>query len=546
MRIGLVGCVKSKLGRPAPAGDLYVSPLFQGRRRYVEATCDAWLILSAEHGVLDPKTVIAPYDRTLVGASDEARRAWALRVLDDLRERFPDLGAHEFELHAGRDYWGFGLREGLKAAGARVTYPVAGMPFAEQVAFYERVPLGDAEDGLVADAGRARIAARRLLEAWEGPGIFGVRDMPESMLPAGMERGSVEHACFITLTVAIDYMRDAADLWRAARDTFEDPSTRWTFDPFEIGQRHGELRPALEAHRVVRRQEDDPATWGAVAAGLVQSADGDPRRLAKSVDNDAVELLKLVRRPEHRRRFPRLRGRKIGPLWIRMLADEVQVPLLRLAEVPIPVDVHIARTTFACGALCGRARGTVEELAPSISEVWRAACEGLDAYPLQLDQALWLQSRDGCSTRRGESCPRESECVISDLCVGGIVSLAGGAIEVDTSVELPSNGHREANMSDWSRKEIPERAPLPIDDQATTDTREKVLAGFDALEPRYPDGVPLSEIVRWVCERFPDTNESTVRTHVTSRMCRNAPNHHAVVFEDLVRVARGRYLRRPA
>ena len=34
---------------------------------------------------------------------------------------------------------------------------------------------------------------------------------------------------------------------------------------------------------------------------------------------------------------------------------------------------------------------------------------------------------------------------------------------------------------------------------------------------------------------------STIRTHVTSRMCRNAPKHHGVTYDDLERVERGVY-----
>ena len=59
MRVGLVGCVKKKGSSPAPAGDLYISPLFIGRRRFVEASCDRWFILSALHGLLDPDQVRA-------------------------------------------------------------------------------------------------------------------------------------------------------------------------------------------------------------------------------------------------------------------------------------------------------------------------------------------------------------------------------------------------------------------------------------------------------------------------------------------------------
>ena len=35
--------------------------------------------------------------------------------------------------------------------------------------------------------------------------------------------------------------------------------------------------------------------------------------------------------------------------------------------------------------------------------------------------------------------------------------------------------------------------------------------------------------------------ESTIRTHITSRMCRNAPKHHGTTYDDLERVDRGVY-----
>jgi hypothetical protein len=35
--------------------------------------------------------------------------------------------------------------------------------------------------------------------------------------------------------------------------------------------------------------------------------------------------------------------------------------------------------------------------------------------------------------------------------------------------------------------------------------------------------------------------ESTIRTHVTSRMCANSPDNHAVTYPDLIRTDVGRY-----
>lgn len=90
MRIGLVGCVKSKRSPPSPAKELYTSPVFTGARRAVESGCNLWFILSAEHGLLDPDTVTEPYDRTLATVSRRRRREWRAAVLSALGDKLGD------------------------------------------------------------------------------------------------------------------------------------------------------------------------------------------------------------------------------------------------------------------------------------------------------------------------------------------------------------------------------------------------------------------------------------------------------------------------
>src|SRR5688500_17977583 len=104
VRIGLVGCVKGKGPLPAPAADLYVSPLFLGRRRFVEQSCDRWFILSALHGLVGPDEVVAPYDCSLLGSSAADRRAWTQRILSSIDEVLGDVGGVMFEVHAGAAY----------------------------------------------------------------------------------------------------------------------------------------------------------------------------------------------------------------------------------------------------------------------------------------------------------------------------------------------------------------------------------------------------------------------------------------------------------
>lgn len=138
VRIGLVGCVKEKAPTPRPARRLYTSTLFSGRVAFVERSCARWFILSALHGVVDPDDVLEPYDVSLVGASRQHCREWALMVLGQLRHRLGTLDAYDYEVHAGAPYREFGLVDGLEAAGAVVENPTRGLGIGRQLAFYNK------------------------------------------------------------------------------------------------------------------------------------------------------------------------------------------------------------------------------------------------------------------------------------------------------------------------------------------------------------------------------------------------------------------------
>jgi hypothetical protein len=137
MRVGLVGCTKSKLQHRAKAEDLYSSSaMFRGRRAFIGRSCDRWFILSAKHGVLAPSDELEPYDLTLVAAPRPIKRAWAVRVVDELKTALGNVAGMTFEIHAGRDYWGFGVAHDLRRAGARVEIPTEGLTQGQQRRFY--------------------------------------------------------------------------------------------------------------------------------------------------------------------------------------------------------------------------------------------------------------------------------------------------------------------------------------------------------------------------------------------------------------------------
>ena len=103
-KVGLIGCVKTKLPHPAPAKELYSSTLFRGRKGYAERCYDTWLILSAKHHVLLPDTHLEPYDESLKNKSRAEQREWAEQVFSQLHARFPDSTEHAFYFHTGVEY----------------------------------------------------------------------------------------------------------------------------------------------------------------------------------------------------------------------------------------------------------------------------------------------------------------------------------------------------------------------------------------------------------------------------------------------------------
>lgn len=139
MRVGLVGCAKSKRSEPAAARDLYDrSALFRGARCYVERSCERWFILSARYGLVRPEQVIEPYDETLTTLPRWERCSWAERVLGELkRELGPDLSGITFEAHAGAAYLNSGLVRGIQERGGSVEEPLHGLGMGARLAFYK-------------------------------------------------------------------------------------------------------------------------------------------------------------------------------------------------------------------------------------------------------------------------------------------------------------------------------------------------------------------------------------------------------------------------
>src|SRR4030042_2926441 len=200
-------------------------------------------------------------------------------------------------------------------------------------------------------------AARHLYDSFNTKGIHGRNDIPEDALPKGVERGSLDHILFITFTVSIDYMRDANSLWEASRKTFEDPLTRYLFQPSELYRKSlQQIIADMQVHKLSKKMNQDAIRWRKIGITLYEKWDGDPRNFLASCGWDNLVVLRRLQIDSHLENglimndFSFLKGPKIGPLWLRMLRDNIGITHLnKFDEVPIPVDSHGASATLSLG-----------------------------------------------------------------------------------------------------------------------------------------------------------------------------------------------------
>jgi hypothetical protein len=131
----LVGCVKSKRAVPSGAADLYTSPLFRRRRAYADSRGLPWFVISAEHGLLHPADLVAPYDRALADQTTEYRSAWGAWVVAKLEDSLGTLAGCSVDIHAGSAYVD-ALQDPLRRRGCDFKAPLRHLRQGEQLAWY--------------------------------------------------------------------------------------------------------------------------------------------------------------------------------------------------------------------------------------------------------------------------------------------------------------------------------------------------------------------------------------------------------------------------
>ena len=104
-----------------------------------------------------------------------------------------------------------------------------------------------------------------------------------------------------------------------------------------------------------------------------------------------------------------------------------------------------------------------------------------------------------------------------------------------------------ATLTGRTGQQIRKRTPIPNINKVPKQRlrgscRDEVVQAARAIVARKRrNEFRLTEIVQYLKDANSEYSESTIRTHVTSRCCANAPDHHAKVYRDFERIGKGMY-----
>lgn len=276
------------------------------------------------------------------------------------------------------------------------------------------------------------------LEAYDNEGIFEnkMEDMPELLKPEDMIEGSEEHVNYITLLVALDYMREANQLWQSGIDTFNDEEVRWVFDVnSEKINDISLLTKALQKHKVSKKYNRDAKIWQTIILSIREKFNGNMKSFIENECKNDAELIFSKMKSVYKNEFPNLTGNKILSLWIRMMRDVCGLKIQNINSIPIPVDVHVARATIFTGCVYGdNVKTSIEKIFSLIDEVWKKASNQSNEFDkLDLDEPLWTLSKYGCTELKDKKCPSFSECPVKQFCIAvkksiGVVQKQNGVV----------------------------------------------------------------------------------------------------------------------
>ena len=135
----------------------------------------------------------------------------------------------------------------------------------------------------------------------------------------------------------------------------------------------------MKAARVSQRHRPDSNAWHQIGKSLASGPRSPVVRVIDAGRGEAQELLRDLKSNDNdgRARFPMLRGPKIGPMWVRMMANPGRAVIDRIETIPVAVDVQVRKATENLGVAPTRGL-PLPKAQPVIQQTWKNAVSEAD------------------------------------------------------------------------------------------------------------------------------------------------------------------------
>ena len=235
-------------------------------------------------------------------------------------------------------------------------------------------------------------AIDKIYKMWKR-GELGGEIMPEDANPH-LDISSLENYLYFTLPMALNYQRNSYTLWESANKTYNDPETRFVFNPQEVIKKDfSDVQAALVKYRVALQKQKQTEIWIKLCHTFVELYDGDIRKLFIELDNDVNKIRDFIQK-KNKTKFPYLSGIKLCNYWLFVIYEYTDKKYKNIEDLTVAPDTHVVRGTYKLGLISDEElnRSDVQEL---VIKRWNEVLKGSKYKPIDIHTPLWLWSRNG-------------------------------------------------------------------------------------------------------------------------------------------------------
>ena len=222
-------------------------------------------------------------------------------------------------------------------------------------------------------------------------GALGGKIMPEDANPK-LDAGSDENYLYFTLPMALNYQRNAYQLWEAAKETYLDEETVDVFVPRAV-LRMGldRLRERLLKHKVALQSNRHPQIWFQLCETF-QYSGGSVKNFFAAREYSVAAIKKFM--TSYKGMFPYLSGAKLMDYWLYVMEQYTDIQFVDRSNITVFPDIYILQASVRLG-LIGPEEMDSPDIRETIGELWNQALAGTGRCAVDIRTPLWLWSRNG-------------------------------------------------------------------------------------------------------------------------------------------------------